>query len=277
MNARANRKNRIACITLVSVVLLSISACGKSSSNGLMHGARPNNSALFLYAYDSGEARRSVIYDSNTINSVLDELDAVKTKEAKDWTLEDVTLPIYGLAIGAEDSRHIFAAWTNGFWITQDGTVYSFNFDFSRFAQDDAWVYEGMLPLFSIMPCARFLSQDDSGWKSDLLTPAAKLNPPDGVTMAFDTLENDTVTVSIINNSGADWSYGEMFSLQVLLDDVWYDVPAMPGEWNFRLLAHYIPDGEARGKIYNIGMYGNLPTGTYRLVADQLSAEFIVE
>ena len=62
-----------------------------------------------------------------------------------------------------------------------------------------------------------------------LLTPAAELEPPDGVTMTLESWDKDTVKVNIENHRGTDWMYGEHYSLQLLLDGVWYEIPTMPG------------------------------------------------
>jgi len=251
-------------------------ACERTTSNGLMQNASPTTSALAFYTYNGEKVFLMFIYDSGTEQSILNKFDAVKATEAENWSLEDITLPIYGLEIGSTDGTSIFAAWSGGYWISQDGAVYSFDFDFTGIEQDYSWPDGDEFSSFSVFPCARILSQNESGWNSTLLTPAAELSPPKGITMTLDAWEGDAVTVNIINESGAEWSYGEHYSLQVLLDSVWYEIPSVPGNWGFNDIAYIIHDGEKQDKTYNLTMYGDLPAGTYRLVAENLSVESII-
>ena len=42
------------------------------------------------------------IFDSDT-TQILDELDAVRATETERWSLDDITLPVYGLEVGSTD------------------------------------------------------------------------------------------------------------------------------------------------------------------------------
>lgn len=267
---------RIISTVLCGVLVLCMVSCKGTTSNGLMQDASPSTSALALYTYNGDKVCRMFIFDSDTTQSILDELDAVKATEAERWSLDDITLPIYGLEIGSTDGTSILAAWSNGYWISQDEAVYSFDFDFTGLEQDYSWSDGDEFSSFAVFPCARILSQNESGWNGTLLTPAIELSPPSGITMTLEAWEDDAVTVNIINESGAEWSYGEYYSLQVLLDGMWYEIPAVPGNWGFNDIAYIIQDGEKQDKTFHLTMYGNLPAGVYRLVAENLSVESIV-
>ena len=272
------RKKRSMIITVFFSVMLIIgmTSCGKTLSNGLMEGASPNTSALALYYYDGEKVSCSYIYDSNITKNILNELDAVKATEVENWSLEDITQPIYGLWIAAADGSGIFAAWSNGYWISQDGTVYRFDFNFADLEKKYTWSDKQDFFSFADFPCARFLTQDESGWNAKLLTPAAELEPPDGVTMTVESWDKDTVKVNIENHRGTDWMYGEHYSLQLLLDGVWYEIPAMPEHWGFNDIGLAVQAGESQNKIYHLTMYGELPAGTYRIVVYGLSVESII-
>lgn len=261
---------------LCAALMLFITACSRTSSNGLMQNASPDTSALALYTYDGEVVYRMFLFDSDTEQNILDQLDAVKAIKTESWSFEDITLPVYGLEIGSTDGTSILAAWSNGCWIAQDGSVYHFDFDFAGLKLNDSWSDEDNSFFFSVLPCARILSQNASGWNSKLLTPAAELTPPNGITMALEKWEDNAVTVNIANESGAEWSYGEYYSLQVLLDGVWYEIPPVPGNWGFNDIAYVIQDGEEQEKTYHLTMYGDLPAGTYRLISENLSVEGVV-
>ena len=79
--------------------------------------------------------------------------------------------------------------------------------------------------------------------------------------MTLDSWDNDIAAVTINNESGGEWSCGEFYELQVLIDGVWYEIPAMPGNWGFNCMGFYIPDGGKQSMINHLTMYGELPSG----------------
>lgn len=94
--------------------------------------------------------------------------------------------------------------------------------------------------------------------------------------MTLDSWDKDIAAVTINNESSGEWSCGEFYELQVLIDGVWYEIPAMPGNWGFNCMGFYIPDGGKQSMINHLTMYGELPSGTYRLVIKELSAEHVI-
>ena len=72
------------------------------------------------------------------------------------------------------------------------------------------------------------------------------------------------------------WIYGEHYNLQVLLNGDWYEIPTSPGNWACRDIGLILENGSEYNKIYNLAMYGELPTGTYRLVSYGLSVESVL-
>ena len=91
---------RIISTILCVVLVLCMAACEGTTSNGLMQDASPSTSALALYTYNGEKVSRMFIFDSDT-TQILDELDAVRATETERWSLDDITLPIYGLEIGS--------------------------------------------------------------------------------------------------------------------------------------------------------------------------------
>lgn len=180
-------------------------------------------------------------------------------------------MPIYGLEIGSKDGWGIFVAWSNGYWIAQTGKAYKFGYNFATLEQDYPWTRKSENPSFNSFPCARFLTQDKYGWNSTFLIPAMDLNPPSGIAMSLQSWDSDIVTVKVVNNSGSDWGQGYGYGLQALLKGVWYEVPMIPGHWAVPASYNALADGFERESSYSLLPYGDLPTGTYRLVVDGLS------
>lgn len=99
---------------------------------------------------------------------------------------------------------------------------------------------------------------------------------PEGLTLTVEDIGTSEITVRITNNSGEEFSYGEYFSIQKQIDGQWYTVPVRADNVGFQDIAHILPNGESASETYNLNIYGTLEPGTYRLVVETLSAEFLV-
>ncbi len=247
----------------------------RTTKDSLLDQASPETSAMTLFTYDGNTVRWSFLYDSKTERRILENLNAVKAEPVEDWSAKDVTLPVYGIEIGREDGWSILAAWSNGYWIAQDGAVYRFDFDFEDLAEREPWEDERELPSFTSFPCARLFTQEGSGWNTRFLVPAAPLDPPEGITMTMDAWEGGDAVVMVSNTGDEDWSFGEFFEVQALLDGTWYEIPTVPGNWGFGCLGYFLPAGESQSMTHHMSMYGELPPGTYRIVLNGLSTEFV--
>ena len=82
------------------------------------------------------------------------------------------------------------------------------------------------------------------------------------------------VTVELRNDSGEEWCFGEYYSLEVCLDGTWYIVPRTPENWMFTSIGYMLDHKEKQEKSYNLMSYGTLPAGDYRLVVEEMTAEF---
>lgn len=260
----------------MTLLLLCTAACSTVTSNGLMEGASPETSVLTLSRYDGNKTTSWYSADTATAQDVLDRLDQVKVAEAIDWSIDKITLPIYGLYIAKTDGYGLFAAWSNGYWITQDGMVYKYKFDFSNLTTEYSWTNERAYNGITYFPNAWFLTHDYSGWYSTLLTPAGTIYPPAGITMTLESQSIDSITIKLTNETDEPWMFGEHFSIQVLLGDLWYEIPTTPGHWAFNDIGLILNAGAEQTKTYGLLMYGNLPAGLYRLVSYNLSVEFTV-
>lgn len=248
----------------------------RTTADTLLEHASPETSAMTLFIYDGKVVRSATVYSCEKEQEILDDLNSVKAVKADDWTVEDASLPIYGLEIGREDGWSILAAWSDGYWIAQDGAAYRFDFDFERLANEGQWEDERELPSFTSFPCARLFTQEGDGWNPKYLVPADPLNPPAGITMTLDAFEGSDAVVNISNESGEDWDFGEFYEVQALVDGTWYEIPTMPGNWGFNCMGYFLEAGSSQSMIHHLGMYGELPPGVYRIVLEGLSTEFTV-
>ena len=259
------------------IILLTVS-CGSSARNDLMEGASPQTSAITLYRFNGTTIYCADIFDSELTQQVIDELSSVKATEVSNWSLNDTTLPVFGISMGTTSGNLISAAWSNGYWITQSGDVYKFNFDFNKLLQDHDWESRAVFQSISSFPNAHLFTRDENGWNSTFLTAAREPDPPEGISMILNSWDEDQVSVYISNNTDAEWMYGQHYSLHVLIDDDWYDVPLIPGGGAFTDIGLIVPANDVQTQIYNLFYtYGDdLPAGTYRLVAYGLSVEHTI-
>jgi len=256
-----------------TVVLTSI-------PNALMRNAYAERSGFFLYVYDGDTMLSKAVFEDVAVRqAIIDELQRVPVVRVSDWTLDDITLPIYGISMGGGIGHSVTAAWSNGYWITRTGHVYRFDFDFEAFIERQSWqrLREQYNLDFTWFPNAVFLTRDADGWRNTLLTPMPELDTPKGIEMALVSNTNDSVTFTLTNSTDEYWMYGAAFALNVLLDGVWYDIPVMPGFGMFTGVGFLLNPGLTRTYTYNLATYGKLPPGTYRLLKEQVYVVFEVK
>ena len=249
-----------------------------TAPNELMKNASAENSAFMFSVFDGETVLSKVVFQSASHRQgIIDELLSAPAARVTGWTLDDITMPIYGIEMGTTCWHGMRAAWSNGFWITQTGDAYRFDFDFEAFIERQRWEIPRTFNTMAWFPNAVFLTRDEKGWRDTLLIPAADLNPPEGIEIVFISNTNENVTFSVTNNNDVYWFYGVHFKVDVLLDGVWYDIPAMPGNWGFVDIGLMLGAGQTETKTYNFSMYGELPPGTYRLVMHDMYVVFEID
>ena len=273
------------CAGLSGILCLSLSACG-SGGNTLMEGAAVGNSALAVYYYDGTDTVRGHLFDTGEVQEVLDSLAAVNAKAVEDWSAADLAAPFYGLYMMKEDGRPLAAVWSEGLWITQDGEAYAFEYDFAKLWSERDWQSMDTWSGQMTMPCSHALayvegdgtSSHDGAWDPTWMTPGQELIAREGLSIELVEWDETSVTVTLSNHSGEEWTFGEYYHLEVLLEGVWYLVPTAPGEnWAVHDLAYILPDGGDMEMTYSLICYGDLPAGHYRLVAEAFEEELAVE
>jgi len=248
-----------------------------AAPNELMGNASAENSAFMFYVFD-GEAvlERIVFQDASHRQGIIDQLQSAPAARVTGWTLDDITVPIYGINMGTACGHGMWAAWSNGYWITQLGDVYRFDFDFETFVEEQRWESPRSHTNFAWFPNAINLTRDTDGWHSALLTPADALSPPGGIEMTLVSNTNDNVTFTLANNNDVAWYHGVHFRVDALLDGQWYNIPTTPVNWGFVDIGLILEAGHTQTETYSLEMYGVLPQGTYRMVVHDMYVVFEV-
>jgi hypothetical protein len=262
-------------ISIILLISISLTSCTGDVSNGLLDEASPETSALELFYFDGDVVSSLFLFEQELVEEVLAKLDGVPTSAATDWSLEDITLPLYGFSIGGVTGWSVNAAWSNGYWITGEGNAYTFDFDFETL-DDYPWEEARTFTSFISFPNARILTQDGEQWNSTLLTIADITTLPgetEGITITLEDLNREVITATIANENNVEWMYGQRFDLHVLIDGVWYHVPPLP-DWSFTDEGLIVPAHGEVEHVYHMGMFGDLPNGTYRIVSYGVYVEF---
>ena len=263
-------KKKLIILLLCLALLMPLIAC--KQGNDLFKAASPTTSALHFTCSDGNISYSAWLYDAAKEQSLLNELSKVNATSADGWTPEKAGFPIYGLNIMDTSGNPIETAWSNGYLILQDGSVYKFDYDFSKWK--DTYEWEDITER-AHFPNQYYLARNEGQWYSKFLTPAEHEPAPEYITLAISAVEDGRIIALLTNESSEEWVYGESFSLDVLLDGVWYSVPTEPSvNWGFTSLGYILSAGDSSEEAYSLVMFGDLPAGTYRLVVDGLTAEF---
>ncbi len=247
-----------------------LTGCGAKPAK-LLANAAPENSALAAYYYDGETVTCRYLYDTGAEKQILEELNALPAQPLEQSALENWSLPCYGLWIASQEGNDLNVAWSEGVWLDQDGNVYQVDADFEGLWNDKDWRDEDIyIPLN--FPNAGYLAKYDSNFLQEYV-PAS--TAPEGVSMEVKSYVDNIATVTIDNQSGADFDYSEYYSLLREIDGGWYLVPPVTA-WGVNDIAHILNSGAQTDFACDLSWYGNLQPGDYAICKDGLIAELIV-
>lgn len=252
---------------LLCLLLLAGCAGEPPGGNDLLSEARAEGAVLTLGCCDGQSVTYWRLWDKEEREALLTALSAVPAQAAPDWMAEEAAAPVYAVTAGSIGDGFFQAAWSNGYWITDTGTAYRFDFDFAALLSACSWEEEGTYASAAGLPCARFLCRQGDLWRTELMPEAEPLlDLQEGLVLTVQGLEEGQLRAGLRNETGEDRIYGEGFHLQVLLEEAWRDVPVQ-SEMMFNTIAHPLPAGETAEISLDVGFhYGELPPGRYRLV-----------
>jgi len=270
------------CVTMICALAACAPACTSeqipfSDGNEFFDAASPETSVLMFYVFDGGEGYRSWISDLETEKAILNELSRVDVRKVP-WSPDKAKgKTIYGISIGTGDVLDVKGSWCDGYWIASDSYAYEFDYDFAKLEKNYEWENKQEFTGVEFMPNARWLTENMAEWNKTLMTKSDWHTAPENVSMELLSANRDGAEVKFINSGDEEWIYGEYYSLEVKLKGEWYVVPSMPENWAFNDIAYILNGGAETEKTYNFGMYGDLPAGEYRIVAEELTAKFTLK
>lgn len=179
---------------------------------------------------------------------------------------------LYNLAVVGETTTDELVSSAEQFFVPAQGEV------------DGDESYSSMMIGGSDGPTSVFLAGkigeegDDNGLK--LRVPQSIEDNLTTMQMAMMMLpiayDNGQLFVAISNQTGAEDGYGNEYALQKKADGEWQDMePIEDIQWTD--LYHVLQDTEIIVEKYDLSVYGQLEPGDYKLVKDNLEAEFSLE
>lgn len=236
--------------------------------------------SVMLSYFDGQNTVTNRFDNSSEISGILSVISANPAERAEDWSGSMVKTPIFGISATDASGWAFEGVLTNGYWINQYGEAYRLDLDTEQLKHliydvDSDWKTSEEGGCIAWQPCGTYLCRDENGWIADFLRPANELpEARETVTAEIAEQTENSVTIKYTNKDKKDWMYGNHFKLDVLLNGEWYDVPTKPGNWVFTGVGINLPAGKTQLKTYDFFMYGDLPSGRYRIAANGFALEF---
>lgn len=224
----------------------------------------PAGESFFLTYWDGNTLLEQFCHGEADLNALSRALPEIRGIAAENWTVPESPWPIYGLETSGTE-EDFKAAYCGGVWLDSFGHVLQADLDFpalwEQFAQDPT-------PRTAPQPAIRELALRSGAWDSRALRQAEKEAPSSLVPMDL-TISGSGVGWTITNQTGQAITTGNGSTAvpQVLLDSVWYNVPALSGgHYAWTMEAYSTAPGETFSGTLWQAPYGPLPDGDYRLV-----------
>ena len=261
-------------LLILAAVLYGIRNGRRNDKGGnILAGASPDTSAFQMYYFDGETVAVRTLYDSGAEKEVIKKINGIPLQAAEEDALSQMEPPFYGVWVSSQDGFDISVTASGGVWLKNDGAVYYGDTDLSGLWEQMEGKDEDTWNALNFPNAGRL-----SAYHTIFLLKADEQTAevPEGLTLTVEDIGTSEITVRITNNSGEEFSYGEYFSIQKQIDGQWYTVPVRADNVGFQDIAHILPNGESASETYNLNIYGTLEPGTYRLVVETLSAEFLV-
>ena len=256
-------KRMLLCV-IAAALLLFLSACSKDEPVDIFANADPDYCLYFSW-FDGKEGLSGAFYAERY--EIVEELKKVKATLAPDFTPDKMTYPVYALDPTEKNGGSLPFLWTNGYIITGDGTAYHFKYDFSKLQKKGfSYGYTREILSVSELPNGFRLVQSNGIWEKTCLTKAQDEASTEGILLQVTARNDEKLSLKLENATSKTWTYGEPYTLQVLLDGDWYSVPIMTSDlYDFTLVAYILEPGQSKDLSCSLTPYGKLPAGQYRI------------
>lgn len=272
------KKKWIVVLAVVAVIAVAVVLFfAVTGQRNLIWAEASFTDTLTFYTCDGKVTWHGNLYDPEKTETFVKMLSGINVKKAKDWSPDKATYPMYAISIGTWKDGMIKALWTNGYLLLDDGSVYRCSYDFSTVRENREWAAESTREQLRYLPNMRALAQTEEGWNTKFMVPAwVEVTGVEGVAMELVGISENKVKVKLTNHGDGDWHFGEGYTVDALVDGVWYGIPVPLGRGldPVPAIAWGIHPGAVIERSYSLESYGELPPGTYRLIVEGMSVEF---
>ena len=178
-----------------------------------------------------------------------------------------ISWPVYGIYVTDlwHDGRELDAACFGDLWVDNRGQAFRVEgLDMQALTDlfPDGWK-EGK---HNFLPSRQALALCGGSWNERFMVPSDLPSPQTDVSMTLDDPSNG-LSWTLTNLSQYEFFHGNggYASLQVCLEDGWYDVPSQFSRCHTDE-GHTLPPGESYSSVFPLEPYGDLPAGNYRIV-----------
>ena len=254
---------------VIAVSVLALAGCGKKQDVKLLENAAPENSAMCFYVFDGETTVSKWLFDTDEEKRIISKINALPAVKADNKLLENWKEPCYGISISDKDGYDIWLTYSDGMWLTKDGSLYKAKYDlagvYDSFDGDEnAWESGIAMPNSIILSeySLKYLKRDDSSDESTKIG------------LSFVGKEGPVVTVKLENLTQDTIAYGTYFTLEREIDGIWYILPPALSNYAFIDIAIELPAGASKEENCDLTMYGELKPGHYRIEKEHAYAEF---
>lgn len=251
-------------LVLSGLLLSLLAGCGRGARDRLPR--LPEDKTVELSVCWEEQYSQKYLFTKEEVRALNRALARASAQPVDDWTIPEDPWPVYGLYVTdlSNDGRELDAACVGDLWVDNLGRAFRVEgLDMQALMDSfpEGWEErEG-----SRLPSRRALALQGGRWDERFMIPSDLASPQADVSM---TLDDPSVGLSwtLTNLSRYEFFHGNggWASLQVCLEDGWYDVPSQ-----FSCVVtnegHILPPGESYSSVFPLEPYGDLPAGNYRI------------
>jgi hypothetical protein len=292
---------KIILLFLVLACLLVFSGCKKKEADPVFSFPLEKVQSFSVYTYDTAEntTTSNWVYTEKDMKAFLDYLDNLSGTRVNKPDTTAFPSSFYGIELNVDNPYTLlilgdYAINYKGEYFKIDGKKAE---EMCQSIVDDTRESEGVSYILN----HRYLSLLEGIWDTTYMTESHYTEAPlENATLTMVESSIDTqkerLVLTLENHTGSTLQFGSMYSLEVLVGDLWYyvgDLWYYVGDMinsniniGWTSILFMLKNDESMGDTYHLQYFQPLPPGTYRLVKavttevgteGYLSVEFQVE
>ena len=244
---------------------LLLVGCGRGAGERLPK--LPEDKTVMLSICEEEQYSQKYLYTKKEVRALNKALAQASVQPVDDWTIPENPWPVYGVYVTDlwNDGRELDAACFGDLWVDNQGQAFRVEgLDMQALTDlfPDGWK-EGK---HNFLPSRQALALCGGSWNERFMILSDLPSPQSDVSMTLDDPSNG-LSWTLTNLSQYEFFHGNggYASLQVCLEDGWYDVPSQFSRYHTDE-GHTLPPGESYSSVFPLEPYGDLPAGNYRIV-----------